>query len=119
MDDLISRAAAIEICKSIVPNTNPDFYNLRSKAGYGSWMHSNGEVCAITNIETKIEALPAVDAAPVVRCRDCKYYAINRLTKAYEPDKRFNPSVCIIGEFARPRKPDWYCADGERRDEDA
>ena len=65
MDDLISREAAIEICKSIVPNTNPDFYNLRSKAGYGSWMHSNGEVCAITNIETKIEALPAVDAAPV------------------------------------------------------
>ena len=52
----------------------------------------------------------------LVRCRDCKYYAINRLTKAYEPDKRFNPSVCIIGEFARPRKPDWYCADGERRD---
>jgi hypothetical protein len=66
MADLISRAAAIEICKSIVPNTNPDFYNLRSKAGYGSWMHSNGEVCSITNIETKIEALPAVDAVPVV-----------------------------------------------------
>lgn len=68
-NDLISRAAAIEICKSIVPNTNPDFYNLKSKAGYGSWMHSNGEVCTITNIETKIEALPAVDAAPVVHGR--------------------------------------------------
>jgi hypothetical protein len=50
MDDLISREAAIKICKSIVPNTNPDFYNLKSKAGYGSWMHSNGEVCSITNI---------------------------------------------------------------------
>ena len=64
-----------------------------------------------------IENAPAVSAVPVVRCRDCKYYAINRLTKAYEPDKRFNPSVCIIGEFARPRKPDWFCADGERRDD--
>lgn len=74
LDDLISRAAAIEICKSIVPNTNPDFYNLRSKAGYGSWMHSNGEVCAITNIETKIEALPSVDAVTVVRCKDCMYF---------------------------------------------
>ena len=70
MADLISREAAIEICKSVVPNTNPDFYNLRSKAGYGSWMHSNGEVCAITNIETKIEALPAVDAIPMEWLRD-------------------------------------------------
>lgn len=67
-------------------------------------------------IKAKIMKQPAVDAVPVVRCGDCKYYVINRLTKAYEPDKRFNPSVCIIGEFARPRKPDWYCADGERRD---
>lgn len=70
MADLISRAAAIEICKSIVPNTNPDFYNLRSKAGYGSWMHSNGEVCATTNIEVEIEKLPAVDAVPVEWMRD-------------------------------------------------
>ena len=54
----------------------------------------------------------------LVRCRDCKYYAIDHLTKDYEPDKRFNPSVCINGQFARPRKPDWFCADGERRESD-
>jgi hypothetical protein len=53
--ELIARAATIEICKSVVPNTNPDFYNLKSKAGYGSWMHSNGEVCAITKIEIGIK----------------------------------------------------------------
>ena len=69
MNDLISRAAAIEICKSIMPNTNPDFYNLKSKAGYGSWMHKNGEACAITSIEIEIEKLPAVDAVSVVHGR--------------------------------------------------
>lgn len=68
-DDLISRAAAIQICKSNVPDTNPNFYNLRSKAGYGSWMHSNGEVCAITNIEIEIKKLPTIDAVPVVHGR--------------------------------------------------
>jgi len=95
MDDTISRAAAIEYLM-----TNMGW---RDEAGYK----------VITDL---FNGIPAVDAVPVVRCRDCKYYAINRLTKAYEPDKRFNPSVCIIGEFARPRKPDWYCADGERRE---
>ena len=68
-DDLISRAAAIEICKSIVPNTNPDFYNLKSKAGYSSWMHSNGEAYATINIEIEIKKLPAVAAVPVVHGR--------------------------------------------------
>ena len=84
---LISKADAIQICKSNVPNTNPDFYNLRSKAGYGSWMHSNGEVCAITNIEIEIEKLPAVEAAPVVHgewkwshggeCSECGFHNSN------------------------------------------
>lgn len=69
MEDLIPRMAAIEICKSIVPNTNPDFYNLRSKKGYGCWMHSNGEAVASTSIQVRIKELPAVDAAPVVHGR--------------------------------------------------
>ena len=62
------------------------------------------------------EMLNTLHGIVIVHCKDCKYYAINHLTKDYEPDKRYNPSVCIIGEFARRRKPDWFCADGERRE---
>ena len=85
---------------------------------FGGWCGLTA--CIRRNTTTVIGANPVWvipdDYVKEERCRDCKYYAINRLTKAYEPDKRFNPSVCIIGEFARLRKPDWFCADGERRE---
>lgn len=44
---------------------------------------------------------PAVDAAPVVRCKDCKHYMTIYCTC---------DGCCI--------SPDWYCADGEQRDTD-
>ena len=106
MDDLISRETVIEICKSIVPNTNPDFYNLRSKAGYGSWMHSNGEVCAISNIEIEIEKLPAVDAVSVVRCKDCTYY---------DSEPGGDIMMCYNG-LGWTEQND-FCSKGERREE--
>lgn len=59
------------------------------------------------------------DCVQVVRCRECKHYAIDYLTKAYEPDRRYKPSVCIRNRYGVRRKPDWFCADGERRDDDA
>lgn len=45
------------------------------------------------------------DYVPVVRCRDCKYA---------QTDVMYHDIWCdgII------RKPNWFCADGERRDED-
>ena len=55
----------------------------------------------------------------VVRCKNCKYYAVSKLKRDYTEDKRYKPSVCIKGMYAVHRSPDWYCADGEWRDEDA
>ena len=52
----------------------------------------------------------------LVRCRDCKYYKIAQLTKDYEPDRRCKPSCCAKDEFAVYRKPDWFCADGKRKE---
>ena len=110
MDDLISREEAISTIKSMLYQTA-----LNSVEGDEKAALLYGDI-ADNRVEIWLKLVDSVSAVPVVRCRDCKYYAINRLTKAYEPDKRFNPSVCIIGEFAKPRKPDWFCADGERRD---
>ena len=53
----------------------------------------------------------------VIRCKHCKYYKIAQLKKDYTPDERFKPSVCTKDQFAVHRDPDWYCADGKRREE--
>ena len=57
------------------------------------------------------------DRVDVVRCRDCKYYARDYLAKSGEPDRRYNPSICIRGQYGVRRSPDYFCADGERRED--
>lgn len=60
-----------------------------------------------------------IDAMPeaIVRCKECKWYEIAHLKRDGTEDKRYTPSVCVRGAFAKPRKEDWYCADGERRED--
>ena len=41
--------------------------------------------------------MPTVDAVPVVRCKDCKYFK----TRLCENEDNYD---------------DWFCADGERKD---
>lgn len=48
-----------------------------------------------------LEQLPTVDAAPVVRCKDCRYY---------------NGIKCERRDIGGYRLGHWYCADGERAD---
>ena len=47
----------------------------------------------------KLDAVPTVDAVPVVRCKDCKYFK----TRLCENEDNHD---------------DWFCADGERKDGD-
>ena len=47
----------------------------------------------------KLDAAPTVDAVPVVRCKDCKYFK----TRLCENEDNYD---------------DWFCADGERKDSD-
>ena len=62
-----------------------------------------------------IESRPSVDAVPVVRCKDCIWYESVYLKRDGTTDKRYKPNVCVRGRYAKPRKADWYCANGERR----
>ena len=84
-DDLISRAAAVRALAS-----------------------SNGDY--LDALE-RFERLPAVDAVPVVRCRDCVYYNTTGCGAGFGwcEDAVVNTGVW----------DDFYCADGERRDDDA
>lgn len=79
MADLISRAAAKEAIRKKFPNVS--------------------DRCEINEV---LNSIPAVDAVPVVRCRDCKH--------SYENAKHID----VACEWSSD--PDFYCAAGERRE---
>lgn len=95
MDDLISREAAIKTAAK----------------GIWEWMGFHSAEMDIY-LEKKIDALPAVDAVPVVRCRECRYWR-----HEVSPTEHW---VCAHHSFNERKMyttPVFYCADGERRDE--
>ena len=99
MADLISRAAAIDEIMQMVKRHEHEIFR--------------GELLHYTGIKAMLESLPAVDAAPVVRCRDCKKW--NReWTPAYSKTGPEEYHMCY--EVQGPTSADWFCADGERRD---
>ena len=48
---------------------------------------------------------PAIDAVPVVRCKDCRFY---------DTPKNFKKPYCIRGAYVKVTADD-YCSKGERR----
>ena len=60
----------------------------------------------LTEVRDRIEALPTIDAVPVVRCKDCKYW---------EEESTFclNKEGCYGSETTA----DWFCADGKEKEE--
>jgi len=58
-----------------------------------------------------LEEAPIIEAVQVVRCKDCKYF------DCWGP-KGKETFDCIRFLEAPPITPEWYCADGKRREED-
>lgn len=77
MDDLISRAEALDVLV-----TSPNFHTTL----------------------TRIEELPAVDAAPIIRCASCKWWNGSTLGVAHRCAALH---IATTGEF--------YCAAAERK----
>lgn len=62
-----------------------------------------------------LKNIPAVDAVPVVRCRNCRYGECTGIE--WRCDKH-SGHVNVLGEdkhYQEHHDGDWYCADGERR----
>lgn len=57
-----------------------------------------------------IDEQPTVDAIPVVRCRDCKWWKTNYMWNGSER------KVCVIEAYEPVRNEDDYCSLGERKD---
>lgn len=51
------------------------------------------------------DSLPTIDAVPVVRCRECKYY---------KPGEYFSP--CVLPQGLECAKPDDFCSYGQRKE---
>ena len=85
MDDMISRKAALDAI---------DCWHIDFNSMDGAKVQ--------TDCWKTIKELPAVDAVPVVRCRDCK--------ESIENAKHIDMAC------ERSYDPNFYCADGERRD---
>ena len=102
VSDYISREVAIKACAKWLA----DVFGMHDEFKH-TVLHK-----ALTNI-------PAADVVEVVRCKNCKHYGNDRLKRDCTEDKRYKPRVCFHGAYAKYRDPDWFCADGERRDGDA
>lgn len=73
MDDLISRQAAIEIIDGYM---NRLANHIGTPTDNERYAYARG---TLLGVETGVNALPSIDAVPVVRCKDCKYYKENTL----------------------------------------
>lgn len=98
MDGLISRQAVL------------DFLDC-----FRDWMDKYGDANTHNEMaEYRAKALPAVDAAPVVRCQNCKYVSKERSS---ESARKFGQLYhCGLGVLGSPKADD-FCSCGERMEE--
>jgi len=105
MADLISRAAAIEAMQECWRRVNQ----------FAKPFEAN----RIMDCIKAVKDLPAVDAAPVVRCKDCKFGKLCIDADGHSLIQCNNPNYPTANVETWPLELDWYCAGGERRDGDA
>lgn len=90
--------------------------------GYAYKAKTNGEWVDINLIESPAELTTKLEKdeewAKVVRCKECKWYEIAQIKRDGTDDERYKPSVCVRDTYAKSRNADWFCADGERREDE-
>lgn len=64
---------------------------------------------AVGICESHVKDMPTIDAVPVVRCKDCKW-----LKEEWKLDGN-----CWCGMFDRYTREDFFCADGEKEENNA
>ena len=105
MSDLISRQAAI----TAIQNAYCDTEGGEDKCAV--WKN-----VGLTNALHIVQDLPSAQPE-IIRCKDCKWYTVNELKKDGTDDRRYKPSYCLL--YSMRRDEDWFCADGERREDDS
>lgn len=92
MTDLISRSAAIDIIneeRRFIESLRETAFDNEDRA------HNTGELGCAIRLARKIKELLAIDAVPVVRCKDCIYRGLSDCPIFLAPDEGF----CHIGSL--------------------
>ena len=101
MDDLISRSKLMEV------------FRARMVERYDREKCASDENCKVCKPgcfwRIVISAAPAVDAVPVVRCKDCKYFCMSG-----KPPFMYH--FCTRENFKNGITQDSFCSEGERKD---
>ena len=58
----------------------------------------------LCEVKLTLDAIPAADVVPVVRCKDCKHYDDGWCHRVHNP-----------AQYSKI-PDDWFCADGEKRE---
>ena len=58
-----------------------------------------------------VDEAPTIDAVPITRCKDCKWYKTNYSWNGKEH------RVCVIEPYEPVRKADDFCSRAERKEE--
>jgi hypothetical protein len=96
MNDLISREAARSTLNDEITITGKS--NAIAVTDY------------VRRVERRLEQLPAADAVPVIRCKDCKHWYTT-----WQNDFAPNYHYCPFTDGTH--RDDFYCADAEMRGE--
>lgn len=97
------RLGNLDKAKRLLLNYYPCVNKDTHKSNYMGDTLMSYEVADMT--EDCIENTPTIDAVPVVRCRECKYY---------KPEEYFSP--CVLPQGLECAKPDDFCSYGQRKE---
>lgn len=93
MSDYISIQEALEKINDLAREA------FRLDDGYGYYFG------ALHDVADVLRKMPTIDAVPVVRCKDCRWRTDSEYIRWHPCDE-----VAV--------NDDWFCADGERKDDD-
>lgn len=101
MSDYISRQAAIAYIREQSEEMGKAFEELGGESG----IYAD----AYNDLAEDFHRIPAADVEPVVRCRECRYYAASGATTSF----------CIHPGGMKFTSDSDYCSRGKRRDQSA
>jgi hypothetical protein len=66
---------------------------------------------AMVEVRLRVDKMPSADVVAVVRCRDCKW-------NGDDCTWCMNPNLALGGDYTSCLyiEPNWFCADGERKE---
>ena len=123
MDDLISRQAAIDAIEEVDwyhQNKNKDMVSGANSSEHQAWYKADD---IYKTLEELPSAQPSIDAVPVIRCHKCVHWMQNTVRQNSNDAGWWNEALCeehsLYGNepFEAWTPADWFCGDGERKED--